>query len=123
MDLLNLKRLIKVHYAILKANFIYCASNSHFPDIDIHEFTSFCKKLRIYDHNIDHSTTDRHFIAVNVELTTQVGNPDKALIRFEFIELLIRIAWDKFVRFGTVKTYTEAFQLMLDDHIIPFGEP
>ena len=49
-----------------------------------------------------------------MELTTQVGNPNKALIRFEFIELLVRIAWDKFVRFGTAKTYTEAFKLMLD---------
>ena len=33
-----------------------------------------------------------------MELEDQADNPDKQLIRFEFIELLVRIANDKYLR-------------------------
>lgn len=38
------------------------------------------------------STIDRIFIATNVELEKNDDNPDKALQRFEFYEILVRIA-------------------------------
>lgn len=44
-------------------------------------------------------------------------------MRFEFIELLVRIAHEKFVRFDECKTYYEAFKKLIDEHVIPYGEP
>jgi len=38
------------------------------------------------------ATIDRIFIATNVELEKNEDNPDKALCRYEFYEILIRIA-------------------------------
>ena len=35
---------------------------------------------------------DRIFIAVNVELVDMVENADRALCRFEFYEIIVRIA-------------------------------
>jgi hypothetical protein len=55
------------------------------------------------------NSINRFFIAVNVEISNQDENPDKELIRFEFIELMVRIAHEKYKRFGEAKTYAEAF--------------
>lgn len=41
---------------------------------------------------------DQLFIITNFEEEDQKDNPDKLLIRFEFIELLIRIAKEKYYK-------------------------
>ena len=113
---------VKLNYALLKANFIWGASNSNFPTISIGEFTLMCKKFNFADKNVPQSTIDRFFIAVNVELENQDHNPDKELMRFEFIELLVRIANEKFCRFGPCTSFFQAFKTLMDVHIIPNGE-
>jgi len=40
---------------------------------------------------------DMYFIATNVELEDQEGNDDLSLCRFEFFEILVRIARGKFL--------------------------
>lgn len=62
---------------------------------------------------------DRLFIASNVELENQEENPDKELIRFEFMELLVRIANVKFRQPGIVATYAEAMEMFIEKNIIP----
>jgi len=44
------------------------------------------------DANLNMSSIDRHFIATNVELEEIDENPDRALCRYEFLEILVRIA-------------------------------
>ena len=51
---------------------------------------------------------------VNFEEVEQNDNPDKALIRFEFIELLVRIAKDKYQKTGVTKTVTDAFEMLIE---------
>ena len=47
----------------------------------------------------------------------QDDNPDKSLVRFEFIELLIRIANEKYVKTKICKNLPDAFELLLQVHI------
>jgi hypothetical protein len=49
-----------------------------------------------------------------------VGN---ALCRFEFYELLVRIAFLKYYETGICKTNAEAFKKLIDDHLIANFEP
>jgi hypothetical protein len=56
------------------------------------DFSNFCEKCHIFDKAIGISTIDRIFIATNVTLEKQEDNPDKALCRYEFYEILVRIA-------------------------------
>jgi len=72
------------------------------------DFAKFCDSCKIVDNNLLLSTIDRIFIATNVELESQEDNPDKALCRFEFYEILIRIANVKFKESGIVSTHSEA---------------
>jgi hypothetical protein len=86
------------------------ASKSIFPAISMNDFTSFARKAKFVDKNLSSSTLDRLFIAANVEVgEEQDDNPDKALIRFEFIELLARVAIEKYKKPGIASSATEAF--------------
>jgi len=48
------------------------------------------------DKNLTLATIDRLFIAVNVELVQVEDNPDRELCRYEFYEILVRMAQAKF---------------------------
>lgn len=61
---------------------------------------------------------DKAFIDTNVELYSMPDNPSTALQRFEFLEILVRVAGMKYVNCGKVKTYAEAVKKLLDEHIL-----
>jgi hypothetical protein len=65
---------------------------------------------------------DNHFFAVNFEGEEQDDNPDKALIRFEFIELLIRVAKEKYMKSGECKSLTSALERLFDVNIMKLCE-
>ena len=62
----------------------------------------------------------RLFLTVNVEIEEQDFNPDTMCQRFEFIELLIRIADRKYKLSKMVNTISEAFELLLKEFLIPY---
>lgn len=66
--------------------------NSAFPNMGWIDFSNYCEKCKIFDKNVNIATIDRVFIATNVELEKNEDNPDKALQRYEFYEILVRIA-------------------------------
>lgn len=63
---------------------------------------------------------DRIFIAVNVELVDMVENADRALCRFEFYEIIVRIAQSKLVDPGYCETLDNAVTLILEQYILRF---
>ena len=63
---------------------------------------------------------DMYFVATNFEEGgEQEGNDDRSLCRFEFFEILIRIARGKFVETGIEKNLLLAFDKLLQEHILP----
>ena len=83
---------------------------SNYPNIQWIEFTDFCNDViffeifnyfiqwKIIDQNLTLATIDRLFIAVNFEGVPGGldDNPDKELCRYEFFEILVRMAQAKF---------------------------
>ena len=88
--------IVKKHFLFLKNTHLYLCSKSQFPAISMNDFTAFSRLANFYDKNVLQSTIDRLFIASNFEVIDQESNPDQALIRFEFIELIVRIAIEKY---------------------------
>ena len=74
---------------------------------------------------MDRSVMDSIFIEANKEgeeqQESEVGdtNADRALMRFELVEMLIRIALKKFYLPGTCGTLPEAVKKVLEDHVMP----
>lgn len=102
----------------LKDIFITLASRSCFPTISWIDFTNFCDFCKILDKNVGLATIDRNFIATNVELEAVDDNPDNSLCRYEFYEILVRLANAKFKEPGITATHSEALQRLLEENII-----
>lgn len=60
--------------------------------INREEFHKLCNLWQIKDDNLKVADIDRAFIATNVELEEQKANDDLALCRFEFFEIIVRMA-------------------------------
>lgn len=45
--------------------------------------------------------------------------PERGLVRFQFMESLVRLAEEKFKKNGLTDTFCESMNLMLKDHIEP----
>ena len=89
----------------------------------MNDFTWFSRKANFIDKQVPQSTIDRHFIAANVELmgSNQENNPDKELNRFEFFEVLVRIANDKYQVYGTQTNFTDALDEFMKKNFIPYS--
>ena len=82
-----------------------------FPSIDWLDFTNNVAKWKILDRaNLKMSDVDRIFIATNVELEDQEANDDRSLCRFEFYEILVRIAKLKFYEKGAATSIASAVE-------------
>jgi len=95
------------------------ASGSTFPTIGLNEWTNYAKRAGFTDSKLVPSTLDRLFIAANVEIEDQALNPDKALIRFEFVELLVRVAKERYWKDGACKTVCEALEMLMEKEVLP----
>ena len=82
------------HFKKLNDIFITLSAKSMLPNISWIDFTTFCDHCKVLDKNVVLATIDRLFIATNVELdsSSPSENPDKALCRYEFFEILVRLA-------------------------------
>ncbi len=73
-------------------------------------------------HLIDQSTfstadADRMFIAVNASAKNPL-NPQHALVRFQFLEIIIKIAIEKFLKQGgKIKNEAEAVEKLCYEHL------
>lgn len=69
-------------------------------------FLHFCNNAGITDKKMHSGIIDTYFKATNYEEQDQDNNDDNAIIRFEFFEILVRIAKGKFMDFGKEKQLT-----------------
>ena len=116
--------MLRKHIRFIKDCYISEITRGIYPYIGWIDFSNFCDRCKIYDKQVLLSTVDRIFIATNVETSEKMqDNPEKALCRFEFFEILLRVASAKFKETGIVNTYHEALEKLLKEHIIPYAKP
>lgn len=112
------------HMAPLKDIFQHLAANSSYPAIGQLDFSSFCDVCKIVDGKIiDYSDIDRLFINANYEAVKNSENPDRALQRFEFYEILLRIANAKYKDTNDVKSSNAALDKLIKENVLPLYKP
>ena len=63
------------------------------------------------------------FVAVNSSDKKQsTFNNDKQIVRYEFLEIMIRVAIKRYFESGKVQTEADAVQKLWDDHLKPHKE-
>ena len=105
-DLDKLTTMIRDKYIEpLKIIHLYYASRSNFPYIGNMEFKF------ISDFKLSHEGFDVKFISASTNMKTKEGVLDKHLSRFNFLELMIRLAEEKYKKQGPKMTKLyKAFQ-------------
>ena len=58
-------------------------------------------------------------MAVNFEEVDMDSNDDNSLCRFEFFEILLRLAKGKFMDFGEMTSLYDSTKRLLKEHILP----
>ena len=112
--------LLLEHACALKDIFTHCIALSSYPSITWIDFYKFCSEWKIPDKKTcTLQTIDRLFIITNVEVIEQEDNPDRDLCRYEFFEIILRLAGAKFKDSNRVKTWDEAAERLIVEHIIP----
>ena len=106
---------------VIKDVFTHCISVSSFPSISWIDFCNFCTSWNIPDNKTcTMQTIDRIFIATNVELVELEDNPDRDLCRYEFFEILVRMAGAKFKDSKAAQTWDEATEMIIQENLIPY---
>ncbi len=121
------EKVIERNFQRIKKIFTSFIAQSYFPNISWIDFGNFCEKCKIIDgKGVTLATVDRSFIAANVAVEGQKlseDNPTNALSRFEFLEILVRLAQAKFKETGICSTYEESMNKLLEEHIFPNANP
>ena len=95
-DFAKVKKVWWEHYPRIKELFISESGYSNYPNISWNDFTAFWNTCQLVDKNLGLSTLDRIFIATNVSMHEYSANAERDLSRYEFMEILVRIANEKY---------------------------
>ena len=94
--------------------------------LDFADFAVQCKLLE-NDKNVSLSTIDRTFIAASLQVEGQGAResdiPSDKLNRFEFIEILVRLANIKFIETKKRQRFDEATDHLIEDFVMPNYTP
>jgi hypothetical protein len=116
----RVEEIITKNFAGIKSVFHFEISKSLFPCISWIDFTNFCISCKVPDNECVLATLDRLFIATNVIVAGQSAadeNPDNALCRFEFLEIMVRLANAKYRETGKAPSYSEALKRLLKENL------
>lgn len=105
----------KYYAAVSPAGSIFCIGGNVFSDI-----------MSRFDDLIDGNTLkladiDLEFVSTNAAMKkNNPRNPERALVRFQMMEIFTRIALTKYFKKGDVPTQLDAVKKIFEKYIIPF---
>ena len=125
-DLKNIRALLYDIYKQLKDCYKYYAAigaPSEIWSIPLNTFTEFGLSAGIIDGKLMKlSDFDRIFIATYTRTDKERNprNPDRAVVRYQFMEGLVRMCDQKYLGNGVANNFTEAMKMLLDESVRPF---
>lgn len=103
------------HSRRIKDIFTYGIGVSSFPSISWLGFWNMCTTWKIVGKGLSLNTIDRVFIATNYEEVEQEDNPDRDLWRYEFYEIIVRLAYEKYYKSKIWSSIANATEKLLGD--------
>jgi hypothetical protein len=100
------------------------ASGGNVFAIPLNCYTDFVKLVGLVDgKDVRFSDSDTLFITLNKRGKNTPLNPGVALVRFQLLEILIRLGLKKYEESGITLMKQEAIQMMINNHLVPeYGE-
>ena len=120
-DYNNVWKILEQNVLYLKTMYIILISNSNFPSITWNDFTTFVNNWKLIDENLQLSTVDRLFIATKSGNSTDLKDfPERDLARFEFYEIIVRMAGAKYKDWGKWENYAHSVRTIIEEDFIQF---
>jgi hypothetical protein len=95
------------------------AANSNYPCIGQNDFQIFIQRSNVYDKHLTLATVDINLAATNVSNNKFKNSSERELHRYEFMEVIVRLASTKYKEPKIITNYHGATQEILEKHIIP----
>jgi len=126
-DLKAVRDIMAENYRALKdcyKHYSAIGAPSDIWSIPLNTFTELCNVSKIIDNKVlKLSDFDRIFIATYTKPADKEKNhrnPDRALVRHQFLEGLVRLAEHKYLSSGVVTTYGESMRLLMEECMGPY---
>ena len=110
-----------VHYArITNIFYFYSGCSSTYPMLSMNDFTSFAKLTGILDHDvISLAALDLALVATCMSSHEYVNSARLDMTRYEFLEMIVRVANEMFRETKVVKTTSQAIEKLLESLVYP----
>ena len=121
-DLEEVEKILLKYFRQLKQQFNYQIANggqSAYPAIGLLGYADQCYKWRVFGPTLSQQDVDRQFIATNYDEAGLEDNEENSLCRYEFLEILVRLAKTKYHEKGICKTISASLEKILYEHVLP----
>lgn len=123
-DLEKVKKLLYSVYRQYKETYKYYASLSPSGEVwSISQlpFTDFVNESNIIDNkSLKLSDVDIKFIAtLSSGEKNNSRNPERSLVRYQLMEVMVRIAEERYIKSGQAQTFAEATEICIRDNLMP----
>ena len=121
-ELQRVKEAISKTYSVLKEIYKYYSSINPAGEIwSIGQmvFTDICNESKIVDNNFRLADIDFHLKGALFQEVRNSRSPPNSLVRFQFMEILFRIASDKYFKSGICQSQSQAISYLLETNILP----
>ena len=119
-DQIKTYKTLRKHYVGITHQFmINICDPRTYPVVYLAGLMESCNQWKVIDKNLTVSCVDRVFINTNFEMDDLEENDDTGLCRFEYVEIIARMAKRKYLESSICSTIGEAVEKILTEHIIP----
>jgi len=122
-EVAKIKELLFEHYVRIINIFTFYSGSSAYPTISMNDFTSFANTTKILDQEyIGLAALDLILVATAVSHHQYVNSATLDLTRYEFMEMIVRVANFRYKETKLVKTTCEAIEKVLSELIYPHAQ-
>jgi len=113
---------LQKYYLVIKNIFLYIASGSQWPCIGLNDFTIFVHRTDLMDKHLNLATVDRTFITTNFSLNPFKNSAERELNRYEFVEIIVRLAEQKFKVPKICESLNESVLKLITEFLVPLNK-
>lgn len=113
------------HYSALKNIYAFYTANSQsFPLMGQNDVTGFVYRCKVFDRSFNLALLDRCLIATNTLCKSGIDKDpnERTLHRYEFIDMLIRLAYAKYRESKICLNLHESIEKLITDNILPYHQ-
>ena len=122
-EVARIKELLFEHYIRIINIFYFYSGSSSYPFITMNDFTSFSHATKILDGEIIKlADLDLILVASCVSHHQYVNSATLDMTRYEFIEMIVRVAQDRYRLTKVCRTLCEGIEKTLEDLIYPHAK-